>query len=392
MTELADSSAPRRLRIAVLNRYFSPTGGGAERYSVALVELLADRHEIHVFAQHIQHAWPGVTYHPVAQHVTRPRWLNQLWYASATWWATRRGFDIVHSHENTWHGNVQTMHVLPVKYNLFQGRQGMAYVLRWLKLLTSPRLMVYLTLERLRLSTRQPRAIVVTSESLAAKTGLAYPASRSAIKVVTPGVDRIVGAASAEQQLIARRKLRLPLVGQCVLFVGNDYRKKGLTTLLAAMAQLPASCYLAVVGSPKQIPQFKAQADAAGLASRVFFLGAQRHMDAVYAAANFLVHPTLEDTFAMVVLEAMAHGLPVLVSGRRYCGISSLLSHDVNALILEEPKKVHELAQSIVRLLGDAALRERLMTSGLAFANQHSWTAVGDDYDGIYRLVLRQTP
>jgi UDP-glucose:(heptosyl)LPS alpha-1,3-glucosyltransferase len=94
----------------------------------------------------------------------------------------------------------------------------------------------------------------------------------------------------------------------------------------------------------------------------------------------------------MVVLEAMAHGLPVLVSGRRYCGISSLLSHDVNALILEEPKKVHELAQSIVRLLGDAALRERLMTSGLAFANQHSWTAVGDDYDGIYRLVLRQTP
>lgn len=391
MTDLVEPSAPRRLRIAVLNRHFSPTGGGAERYSIALVELLADRHDIHVFAQYIHHTWPGVTYHPVSQHVARPRWLNQLWYAAATWWATRRGFDIVHSHENTWHGNVQTMHVLPVKYNLFHGRQGMAYVLRWLKLLTSPRLMVYLWLERQRLSTHQPRAIVVTSESLKAQTALAYPTSRQAIKVVTPGVDRIVGAATSEQKLIARQRLGLPSNGQCVLFVGNDYRKKGLTTLLAAMGQLPASCYLAVVGSPKQILQFRAQAEVAGLAGRVFFLGVQRHMKTVYTAADFLVHPTLEDTFAMVVLEAMAYGLPVIVSGPSYCGISSLLTHDVTALILEDPTKVPELANTIGRLIGDAPLRDRLIESGLAFATQHSWTAVGDDYDGIYHAVLRQT-
>jgi UDP-glucose:(heptosyl)LPS alpha-1,3-glucosyltransferase len=175
------------------------------------------------------------------------------------------------------------------------------------------------------------------------------------------------------------------------LFVGNDYRKKGLTTLLAAMAQLSPICYLAVVGSPKQIPQFKAQVEVAGLVNRVFFLGAQRRMDAVYAAADFLVHPTLEDTFAMVVLEAMAHGLPVIVSGPTYCGISSLLTHDVTALILDDPTKVPELASTMGRMLGDAPLRDRLIESGLAFANEHSWTAVGDDYDGIYRAILRQT-
>ena len=315
MTDPAEPSTPCRLRIAVLNRNFSATGGGAERYSIALVELLANRHDIHVFAQHINHTWPGVTYHRVSQHMTRPRWLNQLWYVGATWWATRRGFDIVHSHENTWHGNIQTMHVLPVKYNLFHGRQGMAYVWRWLKVATSLRLMVYLWLERQRLSGRQPRAIVVTSESLKAQTALAYPASRQALKVVTPGVDHIVGAATAEKQLGARQRLGLPAIGQCILFIGNDYRKKGLTTLLAAMAQLPMGCFLAVVGNPKQIPSFKAQAEAAGLTNRVFFLGAQKRMDVVYSAANFLVHPTLEDTFAMVVLEAMAHGLPVIVSG-----------------------------------------------------------------------------
>ena len=109
----------KKLRIAVLNRNFSPTGGGAERYSIALVEQLAARHEIHVFSQQFDHHWPGVTYHRISTPFKRPRWVNQLWYATATWWATRLGFDLVHSHENTWHGQVQTVHVLPVRFNLF---------------------------------------------------------------------------------------------------------------------------------------------------------------------------------------------------------------------------------------------------------------------------------
>ena len=62
----------KRLRIAVLNRTFSPVGGGAERYSIAMVEQLASRHEIHVFAQEIDHSWPGVAYHRIAMPL-RPR-------------------------------------------------------------------------------------------------------------------------------------------------------------------------------------------------------------------------------------------------------------------------------------------------------------------------------
>ena len=118
---LSDPANPgsAKLRIAVFNRTFSPTGGGAERYSIALVEQLAARHEIHVFAQEIAHQSPGVTYHRVSSPLRRSRWLNQLWYASATWLATRRGFDVVHSHENTWHGRVQTIHVKPVRHDQY---------------------------------------------------------------------------------------------------------------------------------------------------------------------------------------------------------------------------------------------------------------------------------
>ena len=130
-------ASSQRLRVAVLNRLFKPTGGGAERYSIALVEQLAAKHDIHVFAQEIEHDFPGVSYHRIPLPFTRPRWINQLWFATATWWQTRKGFDVVHSHENTRHGNVQSVHVLPVQYNLFVGRSGVKRSMRWLKVIAS---------------------------------------------------------------------------------------------------------------------------------------------------------------------------------------------------------------------------------------------------------------
>ncbi len=385
--QTTDPANNQRLRIAVLNRQFNATGGGAERYSVALVEQLAARHDIHVFAQHIDHQWPGVTYHRMSCLSKRPRWFNQLWYATATWWATRTGFDVVHSHENTWHGNVQTVHVLPVKYNLFRGRSGLPLALRWLKVLTSVRLLVYLGLERWRFSLARPRAIVVTSNSLIPQTLEAYPACASAIKVITPGVYSIRAKATFEQQLLARQRLGLPTAGRCVLFVGNDYRKKGLATLIAALAQLPADCFLAVVGNPGQIPQFQAQAVTLSLAPRVFFLGTCKAMDDAYSAADCLAHPTLEDTFAMVVLEAMAHGLPVVVSAEKFCGIAGLLRHETNALLLDDPTDADKLASAVLRTLADPPMRQRLQEAARDFAKNYAWTAIALQQELIYRAV-----
>ena len=236
------------MRIAVLSRNFSSTGGGAERYSIALVEQLAARHEIHVFAQTIAHSFPGVHYHPIALPLTRPRWINQLWFAYATWRATRSGFDVVHSHENSWHGNVQTVHVLPVKHNLFAGKQGLARTLCWLKVCTSPRLLTYMALEAARYASRLRRSVVLASDTLHWVMEASYPAARDSMQVIAPGVSAVSGPASPNAQRAARAHLDLPLEGPGLLFVGNDFRKKGLPTLLAALADLPADVWLAVVG------------------------------------------------------------------------------------------------------------------------------------------------
>lgn len=380
--------APRRLRIAVLNRVFDPAGGGAERYSIALVEQLAQRHEIHVFAQQIRHHAPGVTYHLVSMPLRKPRWLNQLWYATATWWATRRGFDIVHSHENTWQGQVQTVHVLPVKYNLFHGRTGWRRVLAWAKVWSSPRLLTYLGLERLRVAARGGRCVVVTSASLGDTLAATYPGTVAVTTVITPGVVLPAAPTGAPEQRAARLQLGLPSEGPCLLLVGNDYRKKGLGTLLRVLRDLPADVVLAVVGNPGQIPVFERQAQAEGVAGRVFFLGSLQDVAPAYRAADCLVHPTLEDTFAMVVLEAMAHGLPVVVSSAAYCGISSLLSHGADALLLDNPQDAAKLAGTLQQILGDAALRQQLGSQARAFACRYQWPAIARQQEAVYFATL----
>lgn len=378
----------RRLRIAVLNRIFRPTGGGAERYSIALVEQLAQRHEIHVFAQQIDHHWPGVTYHQIAAPFEKPRWINQLWFAVATWWLTRRGFDVVHSHENTWHGQIQTVHVLPVKHNLFQGRSGWRLVLRWLKVISSPRLLVYLLLEHARYAVRRGRSVILTSTSLQPIMARTYPQVVAAMKVITPGVACIPEPVSSADKRAARRLLGLPEAGYCILFVGNDYRKKGLATLIQAIAYLPDDTYVAVVGNAKQIAGFREEVSASNTGQRIFFLGSLKEVAPAYRAADCLAHPTLEDTFAMVVLEAMAHGLPVVVSDSRYCGISGLLTHQSNALILENPRDAASLAKALNRVLFEPELILQLQVAGQEFARAHLWTEIARQQEEVYFSAL----
>ena len=407
----SDVPSRPRLRVAVFNRHFSVTGGGAERYSVALVEQLAARHEIHVFAQTIRHEWPGVTYHRVSAPLRRSRWMNQLWFAVATWRATRRGFDVVHSHENTWYGNVQTVHVLPVKYNLLQGRTGWRRALQKLKVLTSPRLSAYLGLERLRYAPQLGRQVVVTSASLKTTMAATYPACAKALSIITPGITMptdwppspstgIGGADNGTghnpaQALIAarqaaRRQLGVPETGRCMLFVGNDYRKKGLPVLLQALAQLPADVQLLVVGHPGQIPVSSAQATTLGVLDRVHFLGSLEVMDAAYRAADLLVHPTLEDTFAMVVLEAMSYALPVVVSGPAFCGIAGMLEHENTALILPNPRDLEQLTQLIRRVLDEPALRHMLAQQAQAWAAAFDWRHIAEQQEVIYQAACQQ--
>jgi glycosyltransferase involved in cell wall biosynthesis len=379
----------KRLRIAVISRVFSRSGGGAESYSVAVVDQLAARHDIHVFAQETNQPVQGVHYHPVFCLSRKPRWINQLLFAIATWIQTRKGFDVVHSHENTWHGQVQTVHVRPLRYNLFHGREGFRRVLRWLKVALSPRLLTYVFLEGARFKGGAEKKLVVTSESLLQEARLAYPLSGAALSVIAPGTQL---PSLLPTRADARAKLGLPPEQPLVLFVANDYARKGLDALLQALALLPSEVGLIVVGHSGAIPKYQQKISALKLNNRVFFLGSLNRMTDAYCAANCLAHPTLEDSFAMVVLEAMAHGLPMVVSGPQYCGISRQLDDRVHALLLQDPKNPRALADAIDSVLTDKELTNRLCANGQTFAQLHSWEDVALRFESLYLDVATRRP
>jgi UDP-glucose:(heptosyl)LPS alpha-1,3-glucosyltransferase len=372
------------MRIAVISRVFSKAGGGAESYSVALVQQLASRHEIHVFAQDSNHPVAGLNYHKIFCLSRRPRWLNQILFAIASWWQARSGFDVVHSHENTWHGQVQTVHVRPIRSNLFSDRSGAPRFFQWVKIALSPRLITYLLLESARFRNSPARKVVATSENLRVECEKAYPARLGEVTVILPGTNLPRKSISRSA---ARQQLGLPESGKLVLFVANDYERKGLDALLQAMTHLPADTSLMVVGNLRYAPRYRQQAQRLGLGERTHFLGSLNDLAPAYWAADCLAHPTLEDSFAMVVLEAVAHCLPVVVSGPKHCGIARQLSDGVQALLLPDPKDAQRLAQLIGSVLEQPELAENLRRRGLEFAEQHSWERAALQYEQLYFQV-----
>jgi glycosyltransferase involved in cell wall biosynthesis len=292
---------------------------------------------------------------------------------------------VVHSHENTWHGQIQTVHVRPLRYNLFHKRTGIRRLLGWLKVVLSPRLITYVLLEGARFKPAPGRHVVATSETLKGECEQAYPASRSLLSVVTPGTHL---QQDTPTRTMARRQLGLPPAAPLLLFVANDYARKGLDALLLALAQLPPDVQLLVAGNPAPIPRYRQKVEQLGLQGRVHFLGTLDDLSPAYRAADCLAHPTLEDSFAMVVLEAMAHGLPVVVSGPAHCGISRQLQDGVQALLLRDPRDAGRLARRIAQILQQPELADQLRHQALGFAQQHSWEHAALQYEALYQQAV----
>ncbi|WP_262356029.1 glycosyltransferase, partial [Bordetella pertussis] len=72
---------------------------------------------------------------------------------------------------------------------------------------------------------------------------------------------------------------------------------------------------------------------------------------------DIYVHPTLNDSYGMAPLEAMSHGLPVVVSSADYCGFAQYLADGRDALILRDPRDGAEVARAVAAIGDGAPLR-----------------------------------
>jgi glycosyltransferase involved in cell wall biosynthesis len=169
-----------------------------------------------------------------------------------------------------------------------------------------------------------------------------------------------------------------------MVFVGTEFRRKGLHVVLEAMHRLaettPSALHLFVIGAGEAAP-YRALAERWRLTGRVHFAGYLAEVERFYAAADLLVLPTQSEPFGMAVLEAMACGLPVIVSRR--AGVAELLPDSYNACVLDDPGDVVQLADA-VRSLCDRRRREALGRQGLTIARAHDWDRMVDRIVQLY--------
>jgi glycosyltransferase involved in cell wall biosynthesis len=103
----------------------------------------------------------------------------------------------------------------------------------------------------------------------------------------------------------------------------------------------------------------------------------------LYARARIFAFPSLDEGFGMPILEAMAHGIPVITSRS-----SAMPEVAGDAALLVDPMNVDELANGLVRLAADPALREDLINRGRARALQFTWdSAVAKTWE-VYQKVM----
>ncbi len=360
------------LRIAVLIRHYTRIGG-AERYCVELTERLAKQHEVHLFCQAIEiEPSPNIVVHIIQKKREKPRYLNQLEFSRQTRIATAGQFDIVHSHDMVTHANVQTLHV-PCVLSRYTEIAGIKKIMRYLNTAISPRLLAYLWLERKQICNKNHRQIIVVSEFLARNITHSYPGIVNNIKIAYPGIQiSQTEKAQVAQRNNQREALDIQEGDFVILFVANDYQRKGLRVIIEAIKTLNNPQLHLVVAGDDNPEKFMQHVNTAGLSKQVHFIGRCNDIHALYPIADVLVHPTLADTYAMVVLEAMAHAVPVIVSNAQYCGFSEHLTTQ-EALLIENPRDAKELATHINRLLVNPDLRQSLAANGKNKALTISW-------------------
>ena len=375
-----------RLKIAVLIRNFSSSGGGAERYCVELTNRLSKIHEVHVFSQHNSEHSDNISFHKIPQWFKKPRFVNQLLFSWLTKRATQNKFDIVHSHDMATHANIYTLHVPCVRTKWAQAK-GLKKILRWMNTLLSPRKMAYLWLENKEMQVLPNRHFISVSEYLSRNILESYPRLNDHITIAHPGIK--IQAYSDEKIAKLRKNFKekhnIPVSAFVLLFVAHGFKRKGLPTIIKALEILNnKGIHIIVAGSgnPKDI-----KIDLPSVQNNTHFIGMVKNMSELYPVADTLIHPTLGDTYGMVVLEAMSHKLPVIVSSEQYCGFSEHLSNE-EAIILENPQNSEEISKNIELLNNHLDLRQKIAKNGLEKSKKINWETTTNKTLETYERLL----
>jgi UDP-glucose:(heptosyl)LPS alpha-1,3-glucosyltransferase len=261
---------------------------------------------------------------------------------------------------------------------------------RWRGILSclQPRTLAYLWLEAASVRANAGRQVVAVSPSVQEQLCTAYPKLEH-IEMIPPGAQAVAPHLETRPHLRAqfRTQLGWALTDIGCLLVARNPLRKGLAAVLQSLLVLPAHYKLAVVGADDQARQYL-QRYHPELLERVTLLDPVSDVSPYYQCADICVHPTLRDSFGMAPLEAMAHGLPVVLSAAQYCGFAAFVQHQYDAWVLEDPKDSSEIAAALLALDPQHALGKQIVQRSADLVTAFSWESVAKRYETLYLSIV----
>lgn len=374
------------MKIALVAHHARRTGG-QDRYVLELARQLATRHEVHLVVVRAEGCEGSpVKVHPLGLPDRPVLWLAPRFARRARALVRREGFDVVHAVGGSLPGaNVITAQYCQAawlaakrRYHVREGstasesyqwlvtRQGIAH-------------------ERRAYADRSLREVIAVGHATGQELVRHYALSPSRLTVVHNGVDpalfrreRYPGAGAR-----LRTSLGLPRESSVALLVGT-YARKGLETAIAAAARASERLHVVVAGTGDEALA-RRWAAAAGLGGRLHLLGARSDAPELFAAADLFILPTRYEPFGMVIVEAMATELPVVVSA--CAGAAELIRHGENGFIVEAPDDAAAFAAVLRQLLADPERRRAVGAAARRAALTVAWPEIARRTEAVYQRV-----
>lgn len=382
------------VRLALVTWSFN-TFQGISRCVVELASRLASRYEVHVFASAIDHSPPsGVTVHHISLRSRRYYLADWEFFVRAGLRLRREHFDLVHLHFPIWFpAQVFTCHgVAPAALRSMrrfppEPRRDVAL---------SRMLPYYLQFPLYSYHLRNRRTVITAvSEKARREVVHDYRRRPEEILIIPNGVDLDLFHPQLVQQWREKTRLQLGLREDqfVLLFVGHHFRHKGGRYAVETLTRLPERVVLLVLGAdaPQNLPVPPDLLARLMHSRRVMFVHSDREIERYYGAADALLFPSLYESFALVVLEAMATGLPVITARTVALGDEAIRDGE-NGFVVDWPWDTVGMAARVQALLEHPELGQRIGTRAREVAMSYSWERYVARTQEVYEKTLTSRP
>jgi UDP-glucose:(heptosyl)LPS alpha-1,3-glucosyltransferase len=366
------------MNIALVRASYNPFGG-AERTIQSVAEALIAHGDVPTI---VTRHWPDSAGRRIAHHVVNPRYFTKA--GRETGFARQVGqlieshtFDLVQSYERI--PGAHIYHAVDgVHAEWLQRRQRAQRALSRLGVALNPHHRTVLELERGMYASPNLKTVICISKMVKDDIVRRFGVDAAKCEVIHLEIDteKFHPRVREEYRESTRTKLGIPAGAQVAVFAGSGFVRKGVAAFLQVVQRLP-ELHGIVVGHDKAMPKFKSLAARLGVANRVHFTGGVNDVRPYYGAADVFLMPTLYEPFGLVYGEAMACGLPAIVS--RDAGAQDWIAEGQNGFVVD-PLDIGSMARTVTAALTNPAMRAAARNSVLPFTAE----AAAAQYRALY--------